>query len=224
MELSEYVRIIAQRGWIVAVLIVLAAGAAYVFSERQTPIYEASANLSVRPATADQDLGQAVASLLRSLAGDIPTRAFLQQAIERARLETITADALMSGRRLLIEPEPAGFTIAITVRDPDPHTAVVAANAIAELFVVQREEWNQLQVRENRIAVQIRDPAQNAGLYAPRTRLYVAAGGFLGAVGSALIVAVLEWRAAAMVNAARDVERLEIPLLGIIPPPARRRR
>ena len=139
MAWREYIRILMRWGWIVAILAVLAAGGAYVVSKRQTPIYEASLTISVRPVRADQDLGQSIAALLRSLAGDIATHRFLGQVIARGQFATST-DALLSGKRLVVEPQPADFTIGITVRDPDPGLAVGVANEIAALFLAQREE------------------------------------------------------------------------------------
>ena len=155
MELTEYVRIVLRWGWIVAILAVLAAGGAYVVSERQTPIYEASLTVSVRPACANQDLGQSVGTLLRSLAGDITTHSFLEQVIDRGQFEGLTTGELLSGKRLLVEVEPADYTISITVRDSDAGRAVSAANEIGALFTAQREEWNEKQNPEVRIDVQI---------------------------------------------------------------------
>lgn len=224
MAFREYVGIIVRRGWIVAVLAVLAAGAAYVVGKRQTPIYEASVHLVVRPARADADLGQSIAAMLRSLANDIPTHQFTQRAIERAQIEAITTDTLLSGKRLLVEVEPGEYTIAITVRDPDPHTAVVTANALAALFAAQRTEWNDRQANDMRVAVEIPDHARHADLYAPRTQLYVAAGGFLGAALGAAIAGVLEWMAASAVRSAQDLALLDVRVLGAIRSTSRKRR
>jgi capsular polysaccharide biosynthesis protein len=223
MALREYVRIIVQRGWIVTFLALLAAGAAYLISERQAPLYETGVNISVRPVRPDLDLGQSVEAMLRSLAGDITTHSFLGQAIERAQLEGITTDELLSGKRLLVEAEPADYTIAITVRNADADMAVRAANAIAELFAAQRQEWNERQVKDNQVAVEIRDYARQAGIYSPRPKLYAAAGGFLGAMLGAGIAAVLEWLRAASVNSAQDLAYMDVPILGAIPPRSRQR-
>jgi uncharacterized protein involved in exopolysaccharide biosynthesis len=225
MELREYVRIALRWGWIVAILAVLAAGGAYVVSERQTPIYEANLTLSVRPARPAQDLDRSVGALLRSLAGDITTYSFLQQVVERGQFEAITADALLSGKVLLVEVEPADYTIAITVRHPDAGVAVRVANEIAALFVARREAWNERQNPEVRIDAEIRDYARSVGVYSPQTKLYVAGGGFLGAAVGAAIVAVVEWLEAATVHSLRDLERLDMPVLGAIPArPGRNRR
>ena len=216
MELREYVRIMFRWGWIVAILAVVVAGGGYAYSKRQTPIYEASLTISVRPVRADQDLGQSVAALLRSLAGDITTHSFLGQVVARGQLAT-SSDALLSGKRLMVEPQPADFTIGITVRDPDPSLAVNVANGIAALFIAQREEWNEKQNQEVRVDVEVLDYARNAQRYSPQTKLYVAAGGALGAALGAAIVAVLEWRAAGAVRTLEDLQRLEVRVLGAVP-------
>jgi uncharacterized protein involved in exopolysaccharide biosynthesis len=217
MPFSEYIRIVLRRGWIVIVLAVVAAGGAYLLSEMQAPVYEANVNLSVRPARVDWDLGQSVGAVLRSLAGDIQTYSFLQEMVDRSQVEGITADELMGGRRLMIEADPADYTISITVRDPDPDTAVRAANAIAELFRAKRQEWNERQTQEDRIEVEIRDYARRASIYSPRTKIYVAGGGVLGALVGAALVAILEWREAGRVRSTRDLGQLGLRALGAIP-------
>ena len=224
MELREYVRMIVRWGWIVGLLAVLGAGGAYVFSKRQTPIYEANLTLSVLPVRANQDLGQSIGRLLHSLAGDMTTHTFLQQVIDRGAFEGLSTGELLSGKRLLVEVEPADYTIAITVRDPEAHTAVSVANGIAALFAAQREEWNEKQTPDMQIKVEIRDYARNAHLYSPQTRLYVAAGGFLGAAVGAMIAAVAEWIAAGSIRTTEDLDHLGMPVLGAIPSGSGRRR
>ena len=87
MELKQYIRIVRRRGWIVILLALLTAAAAFAFSKMQVTVYEASVKMTVRPARADWGLGQSVSSLLRSLAGDITTHRFLGQVIDRAQLD-----------------------------------------------------------------------------------------------------------------------------------------
>ena len=224
MELYEYMRLGLRLGWVVVLLAVLGAGGAYLYSERQTPVYEANLKLSVRPALPLSDeVGGSVSAMLRSLAGDITSYSFLQQVIEgREQFQGLSADALLSGKTLAVEVEPADSTIAVTVRLSDAGLAVNVANGIAALFVARREAWNEEQLPELQVAVQVLDYARNAGLYSPKTRLYVAGGGFLGAALGAAIVAVLEWLEAGNVRYAQDLERLGVPVLGAIPSRPRR--
>ena len=225
MELYEYVRIGLRWGWIVVILAALAAGGAYLYSQQKTPVYEASLKLSVRPARPLNDVvGGSVSAMLRSLAGDITSYSFLQRVIERGQFESLSADALLSDKMLAVEVEPADSTIAVTVRHPDAGLAVNVANEIAAWFVARREAWNETQLPELRVAVQVLDYARNTGLYSPKTKLYVAGGGFLGAALGAAIVAVLEWLEAGTVRSVRDLERLGVPALGAIPSGSGRRR
>jgi uncharacterized protein involved in exopolysaccharide biosynthesis len=225
MELYEYVRIGLRWGWILIILAVLGAGGAYLYSERQTPVYEASLKLSVRPARPLNDVvGGSVSAMLRSLAGDISSHGFLQQVIERGQFGPLSADALLSGKTLAVEADPSDSTIAVSVRLSDAGLAVNLANEIAALFIARREAWNEQQLPELRVAVQVLDYARNAELYSPKTRLYVAGGGLLGAALGAAIAAVLEWLEAGRVRSVQDLERLGVPALGAIPArPSRRR-
>jgi capsular polysaccharide biosynthesis protein len=216
MELQEYIRIIRRRGWIVILLAVLSAGAAYIFSKTQPTIYEASVNLTVRPARADWGLSNTVGSLLRSLAGDITTHSFMRQVIDLEQLDT-TTDDLLDGKTVFVKDEAADFTISIVVRDPSDRVAVQMANAVADLFVAQREEWNQVQDKRDRIDVAIRDHARYAGVYSPKTKINVLAGGVLGALIGIVIVFVLEWLEAGFVRSFKDMERLDVATLGAIP-------
>ena len=224
MELSEYIRLALRWGWIVALLALLAAGGAYLYSERQTPVYEARTRLAVRPARPlEPGVGGSVSALLRSLAGDIASHSFVQEVVERGRLKGLSADALLSGRTLAVDVDPADSTLSVSVRLPDPGQAVDVAHQIAALFVTRREAWNEQQLPELRVAVQVLDAPRNTGRYSPQTRLYVMGGGALGAALGAAIAAVLEWLAAANVRSVRDLEQLGVPALGAIPPEAGRR-
>jgi capsular polysaccharide biosynthesis protein len=216
MELKEYIRIIRRRGWIVVLLALLTAVAAFGFSKTQVTIYEAHVNLTVRPARADWGLSNVVGALLRSLAGDITTHTFLRDVIDREQLDT-TTDDLLDGKTVFVTDEAADFTISIVVRDPNDEVAVRMVNAIANIFVEKREAWNQDQDKRDRIDVEIRDPARYASIYSPKTKINVAAGGVLGALIGALIVFVLEWLEAGVVRSSEDMDRLGIPALGAIP-------
>jgi capsular polysaccharide biosynthesis protein len=216
MELKEYVRIIRCRGWIVVVLAILTAAAAYGFSKSQPTIYQAQVRLTVRPARADMGLSITVGSLLRSLAGDITTHRFMQKVIDRQQLDT-TTDDLLNGKTVFVKDEAADFTIAITVRDPSDRVAVDVVNTIAALFKEERDQWNQLQDQRDRIDVEIRDQARTADVYSPKTRINVLAGGILGALVGILIVFAIEWLEVGVVRHAEDIDRLGIPALGAIP-------
>jgi uncharacterized protein involved in exopolysaccharide biosynthesis len=218
MELREYVRILWQRGWIAVVLAVLGAGAGYLYSERQTPVYEASVRIVLRPARADLGLGQSIGATLLSLAGDISSFSFIEQALADAHIEGTSAGELLSGRRFSVVPDPGDFSITISVRHTDTDVAFFATQAIVDRFVRLRQEWNDRQTQDNQVAIEIPDGVRNTGIYAPKTKIYVAAGGFAGAAAGAAVIALLEWLAAAKIRTAQDLHQLQVPVLGTIPP------
>jgi len=223
LELKEYIRIVRRRGWIVVLLAVLVAGAAFGFGKTMTPIYQASITITVRPARADWGLSNTVGALLRSLAGDIMTHQFLAKVIDRGALDT-TTDDLLNGKTLFVKDEASDFTITITVRDPNPKVATDMVNLIADIFKEERDKWNDEQDKRDRIDVEIRDYARNAGLYSPKTKINMAAGGVLGALVGTFIVFVWEWLEAGVIRSLEDVDRLGIPALGAIPVESGRRR
>lgn len=224
MELKEYVRIIRYRGWIVILLAVLAAGAAYGYSKfLMYEIYQDSITVTVRPARADWGLGQALSGLLRSLAGDITTHIFLGEVIDRGQFDTTTGD-LLNGKTLFVKDEASDYTITITVRDPNPRVATDMVNLIAQIFKEKQDAWNDLQNKSDRIDIEIRDWASGAALYSPKPKINALAGGVAGALIGVLIVAVLEWLQASTVRSPEDLDRLGLSALGAIPIEAGRRR
>ena len=52
MTIQEYIRILRQRGWMIAIAVVLAAVAAYGVSYVQKDLYRATAEVSTLPARA----------------------------------------------------------------------------------------------------------------------------------------------------------------------------
>jgi capsular polysaccharide biosynthesis protein len=147
----------------------------------------------------------------------------MRQVIDLEQLDT-TTDDLLNGKTVFVKDEAADFTISIVVRDPSEGVAVQLANAIADLFVEQREDWNQQQDKRDRIDVAIRDHARYASIYSPKTKINLLAGGVLGVLIGTVIVAVMEWLEAGVMRSAEDLERLSLPALGAIPAESGRRR
>jgi capsular polysaccharide biosynthesis protein len=224
MELQEYIRIIRRRWWIVVLLAVMTAAVSFGFSKSGIlpTIFEASVKMTARPARPDWGLGQSVSSLLRSLAGDITTHSFLARVIDQAQLD-LTTDDLMDGRTVFVKDEASDFTITVVVRDPSQEVAIEIANTIASLFQQDREAWNQLQDKRDRIDVAIRDEARFASIYSPKAEINTIAGGILGVVVGIALVVVLEWLEARFVRSTEDMERLGISTVGAIPSESSRR-
>ena len=66
MDLSDYLRILRQRGWVIVLVALLTAAATFGFSKVQTPVYESTLRMLVRPSRTDFGQSQAAKELLAS--------------------------------------------------------------------------------------------------------------------------------------------------------------
>jgi capsular polysaccharide biosynthesis protein len=218
MELSNYLRIFRKRGWIALVVALVAAASAFGFSRLQTPVYSASVKLSVNPARADWGLSNTTKDLLRNYAENIRTHKMAQEVIDRAQLDMDTG-ALLG--KVFVSPAADTFTLGIEARDSDPQVAMAIAQTTAEVFVENRDAWNQAQDKQNRIEVSVLDNVYNLGYqqYSPNTKINTIAGGLFGLLAGLLVVFVLEWLEQDVIRSAGDVERvIGVTVLGSIPP------
>ncbi len=215
MRLRDYLKLARKRGWIIVLVALVAAVSAYGFSKVQIPVYQARIRLSVNPARADWGLSNTVKDLLRNYAVNIRTHKMAQEVIDRAQLDMTTDDLL---RKLFVSSEPSTFTLQIVARDRDPVVAKQIAQTMAEVFVEDRDSWNQKQDKRDRIEVKILDDVRYAEIFSPKTKVNTLAGALFGALLGGLIVFFLEWLESDIVRTVEDVERLiGVTVLGTIP-------
>jgi len=215
MELRDYFRILRRRGWIILLVAMLTAAAALGVSKLQTPVYRARVQVSAVPARPDWGGSQATKDVLNNFVINIKTHKMSNRVIDHAQLDMSSYDLL---EKLEVSAELSNFTINISVKDPDPGVAVQIAQTIAEIFVDDREEWNQRQDKSDRIDVAIVDDARDAPLFRPNLMMNGVAGGILGALIGLLIVYLLEWLEADILRTPQVVERaIGVPVLGSIP-------
>jgi capsular polysaccharide biosynthesis protein len=221
MEISDYLRILRKRGWIIIVVALVAAGSAYAFSKMQTPIYSATVKLSVVPARAtDWGSSNSLKDLLRNYAESIRTHTMAQEVIDRAQLDMDTGSFL---GKLFVNPDSSTFTLALEARDRDPEVAMGMVDSMAQVFIEDRDQWNQQQDKRDRIDVRMLDSVYNLGYqqYSPTTRINVLAGALFGALVGLLVIFFLEWLEMDIIRSAGDIERvIDVPVLGSIPPSA----
>ena len=112
MPLSEYARILYRRGWILALLAVLTAAAAFVFSRLQTPIYKSTIYILVQPARTDFGLTQSAKLLLRSYVSWMDTDNRAREVIELLQLDKEPANLRSD---VTIASDDSRFVIQIDV-------------------------------------------------------------------------------------------------------------
>ena len=215
MEIKDYLKILRKRGWIIIVVALLAAAAAFAISQVQTPIYKAKATVSVVPARPDLGLGMTAKDLLRNFAINIKTHKTARQVIDRAQLDLSSYDLLSK-----VEVNPVGdsFLIEISAEDQEPDVARTIALAFASEFVDERNAYYAQQDKGDRIEVKLVDDNIDAPLFKPKPLLNAIAGFVLGALLGLIIVFALEWLEADILRTPAAVERsLGVSVLGTIP-------
>jgi len=215
VELKEYLTILRKRGWIIVLTALLTAIAGLAFSRFEEPMYRASIQVRVEPARIDWGNVNAVKTLLRSYQVLIYSAEIAQKVINRAQLD-MTPEQLLS--QMQVQPDESNFTIRIDVENRDPEVARVIAETTAQVFIENREQWNQKQRREDRVDVSIRDHVRHVPLIRPKPKMNALAGGVLGILLGVLIVLLLEWIEADILRTPEAVERtLGMATLGAIP-------
>ncbi|MCD6290709.1 MAG: hypothetical protein J7M34_09430 [Anaerolineae bacterium] len=215
MEIQDYLKILRKRGWIILLVALLAAAGAYGFSKLQAPVYRASVKLSIEPARYDWGLSNTVKDILRNYVLNLRTHKMANRVIERAQLDMNSYQFL---NRVTVSADPSDFSIQIDAESRSPEEAKLMAQTMAEIFVEDRQRWNQEQDKRDRIDVNIVDDVRDAPQVRPKPTLNAIAAGLLGALVGGAIVFFLEWMEADILRSPESVERtLGIPVLGTIP-------
>jgi capsular polysaccharide biosynthesis protein len=215
VELSDYLRILRRRGWIIVVMVVITAASAYIFSKLQTPVYRASVNVSINPARADLGLTQSAKWLLRNYVAVVHSETWARDVINRLDID-LTPSQLKSN--VTVASDESRFTIQIDVKDFDPGQAARIADAWAQKLVDWRNEQNALQRKEDQVNAYQIDPA-TWGIFTPKTKINTLAGAIFGLLLAGVIIFFLEWVESGVIRSTNDVERhLGLTILGTVPP------
>lgn len=214
MPLTDYLRILLRRGWILALMAALTAAAAFVFSKVQTPVYQSTIRVLVQPARTDFGLTQSAKILLRSYVAWMDTDRVAADVIEAMQLD-IVPEALRGD--VTIASDDSRFVIQIDVENEKGDLANDIARKWAELFIQWRNDENQKQRKEDRVDAIILD-APRYSLDRPKTGINTVAGAVLGILLGGVIVFALEYVESSVIRSSADVERqFALLVLGAIP-------
>lgn len=214
MTLLELFAILRRRGWILLLAAALTAASAFVFSRLQTPIYQATVRVLVKPYRPDLGLTQTAKTVLRSYVQWLETRQNAQRVITELQLDRLP-EALLGDVTIAAEEE--NFIIQVDARDQDPAIAGQVAYRWAELFVSWRDSENAALRNEDKVSGDILDQPLITR-YRPQTTVNTLAGGILGVLLGALIVFVLEYLEANIIRSRQEAERaLGLSVIGAIP-------
>lgn len=218
MPILTYLRMFLRRGWIMIVLALITAVAAFVFSEikeRTAPVYTSSIMILVQPSRTDFGQAQAAKTLLRSYVAWMDSTYRAQEVIDVKQLD-MTPDQLLGD--VEFASDDSRLVIQIDVERPNGEQANDIARAWAERFIQWRDEENQKVRREDRIDAQIIDDPKYS-LSEPKTTINTLAGGIMGLLIGLAIVFALEYLEGGVIRTTTDIDRsLNLPLMGAIPP------
>ena len=215
MKLSEYVRILVRRGWLMLLLAAIAGGSAYTLSKGQDPVYRSSQLVLVQPSRTDFGLAEASRSLLEPLVVYLNSEIRAEQVIETLQLD-MTPGQLKSS--VTIASDKFRMVIQIDVDNADGEVANRIASAWGQVLVDYRNEQNQLVRREDRVNALLVDyPRYHQ--QSPKPKINAIAGAILGFLVGAAMVFVMEYLESSIIRRNEDLERMvEIPVLASIPP------
>jgi len=138
--LSDYVGVLRRRIWIPIVAIVVAVGAAYFVSSRETPAYQATAQVKVGANTLSQILNpsahvssQVTTQNVASAAATAHTTPVAKLALAAAHVNSLTPDQLL--KESTITPSTTNVFVTFSVTDRFPARAELLATRYAEQFV-----------------------------------------------------------------------------------------
>lgn len=214
MELSDYLRILRQRGWVIILVALLTAAATFGFSTVQTEVYESNLNLWINPARLDFGQTQAVKELLGGYEAWLQSSQRAETVIAQLQLDMMPQDLLGD---VAFASDSLRRTVQISVKNSDPNLANDIATAWGNLLIQKQQELNDQNRQEDRITIEFQDYPQPS-LDRPKTKINTAAGAVFGALLGVVTVFVLEWIESGIVRRSEDVERyLDIPVIGSIP-------
>jgi capsular polysaccharide biosynthesis protein len=214
LALTDYLRIIVRRGWIMVLLALLAGGAAFLISRGQTPIYRSTQVVLIQASRADLGLAEASVRLVTPLTVYLNSRERATEIIEKLDLDMLP-DQLQGNS--YFAADQLRMTIQIDVDNADGELGNQIAREWGQLLVDYRNAVNQKSRREDRVdAVLVDYPRYTQ--QSPRPTISLAIGAILGLVLGGILVFVLEYAESGVIRNAQDLTRAtDAPLIASIP-------
>lgn len=213
MVVREYIQVVLRRWWLIGLIALIAAAAAYGVSKLQTPLFRARATYDVITSRWDQGLINQLPNVMNNWSGQL-TDERLQQISDDLQLDR-SPDYLR--KYIAIQPQPANLLLIVDVEYPDAQTSITIADAIGETLKREIADLNNLRLSTDAINIRVQQPAKYLELASPKTKINVLAGGMLGLVIGILVAFGLEYLDDTLKTSA-DIERWTgLATLGAIP-------
>src|SRR3989304_4002610 len=184
MALKDYLRILRKRGWIILMVGIFTAAAAFGFSQLQTVEYKSSIQIFVTPERIDNGTLLATKQILRGFVAFINSTDFAQKVLNRIHIDMLPKT--LKGK-VTIASKDEDYLIQIDVIDTDGDQANNIANTWAQSFVEWRQTEKTKKPQQDRVDAFVVQPA-TYDKFRPQTPLNTVAGGVIGLMLGPLIV------------------------------------
>ncbi len=154
MELRKYAALAWRWLWLVILGAVLAAGSAWVFSERTVPVYSASTLLMISPSKA-----QLMDTLSYQPMADRLAATYAQMLTRRPVLEKVIGNLGLSTSigaleaRITAQQLRNTQLLQLSVEDTNPDLAAVIANEIPKVFIAQNAELQARRYADTKVSL-----------------------------------------------------------------------
>jgi capsular polysaccharide biosynthesis protein len=214
MQIKDYMNVVRKRWWVVVLVALSAAAAAYGFSKLQTPLYRSQAIYQVLFNRLDTGSNMFADKLLNSYVGLVYQPDQMQATSDMLGLDQ-SGEALMEYVRVQAQPDTLRIVIEADHFTPSDSRRVV--DAVGSVLNARVVEANRNLAGEDRAFLQLAQSARDGYLAKPQTRINVLAGGLLGLVLGLLLVFILEYMDDTL-KTSSDVERFAgLATIGSIP-------
>jgi capsular polysaccharide biosynthesis protein len=214
MRLVDFVMILLRRWWVIALMVIVTAGSAFILSSQQTPIYRSTQKVLMTPSRSDFGLAQTSSLLLGPAVIYLNSTQRAQQIIEDLKIDMLAEDLM---KNVYIDSDSLYNFVQIDVDSTDPKTSQDIAEAWGEQLVDFRNEQNQQALRQDRVNAILPDRPQTRQI-APTILINTVAGVLLGLLIGVLLALGIEFLESAVLRRRDDIERgLNIPVLASIP-------
>lgn len=214
IDLHEIFRIMRRRLWVLVSLPLIAGLVAGVVSLYVLqPVYQASTTMwVVKEGAGPISMNDVLLSrnLTKTYAEVARSRAVMLQVVETLQLQGLSLDALQ--KKLTVTSVRDTEILSFAVKDANPQTAAILADAVAEAFKAQISK----SIKVDNVTVV--DPAQvPVAPISPRSKMNVALAIVLGGMAAVGLIFLLEYLDTT-IKTPDDVARyLGLTVLGVIP-------
>jgi len=214
MKLTDYVGIVVRRWWVIALVVLIAAGSAYVVSSRQPAVYRATQLILIQPSRSDFGLTEASRLLLEPAVVYLNSTLRAQEIIDELQLP-LTAQNLTE--RTTIASDSLRMVIQVDVDMPDPDLAARVAQGWGQRLVEYRQQQNQTVAREDRVVALLPDVPQTAQIQ-PQPLIVTVAAALLGLLVGVMLVYGLAFLESGHIHTRDDLElRVGVSVMASIP-------